>query len=78
MDWILILALGTFALLALFLVWNKVSVKRNQNTGGKASGVGGPNDPLSGSTKNMRNPDQMRVALDTSTGLDARKERPKQ
>ncbi len=78
MDLILILALGTFALLAMFLVWNKVSVKRYQESGGKALGVGGPNDPLSGSTKNMRNPDQMRAALDTSTGLDSRKEPPRQ
>ena len=74
MDWVLTLALGTFALVAAFLIWNKISVKRHQQTGGKTSGLGGPNDPLSGATPNMRDPDEMRSALDTSTGLDARKE----
>lgn len=75
MDWILALSLGTFALLALFLIWNRISVKRYQQTGGRASGLGGPNDPLSGSTPNMRNSDDMRVALDNPTGLDAHKPR---
>ncbi len=42
-----ILAFVTFFLLAGFLVWNLISVRRNQKTGGKTSGLGGPNDPLS-------------------------------
>ncbi len=41
-----LLALATFVLVAGFLVWNLVSVRRNQKTGGKTSGLGGPNDPL--------------------------------
>lgn len=32
---------GTFALGIAFLIWNKVSVKRHQQTGGSTSGLGG-------------------------------------
>jgi hypothetical protein len=42
-----ILAFVTFLLLGGFLVWNLISVRRNQKTGGKTSGLGGPNDPMS-------------------------------
>ncbi len=41
-----LLALATFVLVIGFLVWNVVSVRRNQATGGKTSGLGGPNDPM--------------------------------
>lgn len=37
----------TFFLLLAFLAWNRVSVHRSAKTGGKASGIGGPNDPMS-------------------------------
>jgi hypothetical protein len=42
-----LLVFFTFLLVLAFLVWNWLSVRRNQKTGGKASGIGGPNDPLS-------------------------------
>jgi len=41
------LALVTFLLVLGFLVWNWLSVKKNQETGGNTTGTGGPNDPLS-------------------------------
>jgi hypothetical protein len=40
------LAFLTFLLVLGFLIWNRVSVHRNQVTGGKTSGLGGPNDPM--------------------------------
>jgi hypothetical protein len=40
------LAFATFLLVLGFLIWNRVSVHRNQVTGGKTSGLGGPNDPM--------------------------------
>lgn len=67
MDWILILALATFAIVIAFLLWNRASTIRNHNTGGNVSGIGGPSDPLSGATPGMRNPDEMRQDLDTAT-----------
>nr|WP_294548273.1 hypothetical protein [uncultured Rhodopila sp.] len=30
-----------------FLLWNLLSAKKNQKTGGDTTGIGGPNDPLS-------------------------------
>lgn len=74
MDVILILALGTFAIVVAFLIWNKMSVKRHQQTGGKADGIGGPNDPMAGATANIRGADELQSSLDAPTGLDARKE----
>jgi hypothetical protein len=64
MDWIFALAVVTFALVIAFLLWNRASTKRNQETGGATDGIGGLNDPLSGTTKGMRDPDEMRAALD--------------
>ncbi len=46
-----LLVFATFVLLIGFLVWNKLSIKRSLETGGKTSGLGGPNDPLSGHTQ---------------------------
>jgi hypothetical protein len=40
------LALVTFGLVLGFLGWNWLSAKKNQETGGKTSGIGGPNDPM--------------------------------
>ncbi len=40
------LAFLTFFLVLGFLWWNQRSVRRNQETGGKTSGLGGPNDPM--------------------------------
>ena len=41
-----LLVFVTFLLVIVFLGWNLLSVKRNQKTGGKTSGIGGPNDPM--------------------------------
>jgi hypothetical protein len=43
---IIILALVTLGLVLALLIWNYRSVRRNQATGGKTSGIGGPNDPM--------------------------------
>ncbi len=40
------LAFATLFLVIVFGLWSYLSVKRNQQTGGKTSGIGGPNDPL--------------------------------
>ena len=64
MDWILALALATFVVLLAFLYWNWHSTKRHHESGGQASGIGGPADPLSGNTEGMRNPDALRANLD--------------
>jgi hypothetical protein len=66
MDWILALALGTFGLIIAFLLWNWLSTKRHHESGGTASGIGGPSDPLSGNSEGMRDPGEMRAALDTA------------
>ncbi len=66
MDWILLLAIVTFVLFLAFLVWNNVSTTRHQK--GETTGVGGLNDPMSGTTKGMRNPEEMRGALDAASG----------
>ncbi len=62
MDWIFLLAVVTFGFFLAFLTWNKVSTSRHQ--GGETSGIGGLNDPLSGTTEGMRDPEEMRAALD--------------
>ncbi len=41
-----LLMAATLVLVLLFLVWNLISVRRNQKTGGNTSGLGGPNDPM--------------------------------
>jgi hypothetical protein len=41
-----ILPVATFILIIGYLAWNYFSVKRNQETGGNTSGLGGPNDPI--------------------------------
>ena len=71
MDWILALALITFVVLIAFLLWNRQSAKRNQETGGKVSGIGGPNDPLSGAAEGMRHPDELRRSLDQAADPEA-------
>jgi hypothetical protein len=40
------LVIATLGLLLGFLFWNLASVRRNQKTGGRTSGIGGPNDPM--------------------------------
>jgi hypothetical protein len=41
-----LLAFLTFLLVVGFLVWNLLSVKKHQKTGGDTTGLGGPNDPM--------------------------------
>ncbi len=68
MDWILMLAIVTFLLFLAFLTWNKLSLQQHQSTGGKkTTGIGGLNDPLSGTTEGMRDPDEMRRDLDAAS-----------
>jgi hypothetical protein len=40
------LAFVTFLLVIGFLIWNLLSVRRNQKHGDGATGIGGPNDPM--------------------------------
>jgi hypothetical protein len=60
-----ILALFTLVAVFAFGIWNYASVRQRQKTGGHTTGIGGPNDPMAGTTENMRDPDEMRAALDT-------------
>ncbi len=41
-----LLAFVTFFAVAGVAGWSWLSAKRNQETGGNTSGIGGPNDPL--------------------------------
>ena len=41
-----ILAFATFILVIGFAAWSYLSSHRHQQTGGRTSGIGGPNDPL--------------------------------
>jgi hypothetical protein len=41
-----ILPVATFILLVGYLIWNYISTKRNLETGGKTSGLGGDKDPM--------------------------------
>jgi hypothetical protein len=66
MDWILLLAIVTFLLVLAFLAWNGLSLKRHKQPG-EASGVGGYSDPMSGTTRGMRDPDEMRAALNVAS-----------
>ncbi len=63
---IYILAFGTIAAAAAFGIWNYVSTRRHQQTGGNTEGLGGPNDPMAGAAPRMRDPDEMRSALDAA------------
>jgi len=80
MDLILTLALATFVLLIGFLLWNRMSTKRHQETGGhpegNALGIGGLADPLSGVAEGMRHPDEMRADMDAAAASDATPPRP--
>ena len=75
MDWILALAIITFVLVIAFLLWNRSSLKRHQNTGGDTRGIGGLNDPMSGTTEGMRPPDEMRADLDAAASPKGQAER---
>ena len=66
MDWILLLALCTFGLLAAFLGWSWYSTKRHHESGGTAEGIGGKSDPMSGAGADVRPAHEMQAALDTA------------
>ena len=67
MDYILALALGTFALLVAFLLWTRISTKRHHESGGTAEGVGGESDPLSGAGADVRDADTLRASMDAAS-----------
>ncbi len=71
MDWILLLGLTTFVIVVAFLLWTRQSTKRHQETGGRTSGLGGPNDPLSGATAGLRSAEDMRAGLNVAAARDA-------
>jgi hypothetical protein len=61
--------LAFFTLLAViaFGVWNWMSVRRHQQTGGNVSGIGGPADPMSGTTNDpIRSGAEIRASLDAA------------
>jgi hypothetical protein len=58
-----LLAFATFVLVIGFVLWNIVSVRRHR-FGADVAGPGGPNDPISGKTENIRSPDEIRASLD--------------
>jgi hypothetical protein len=58
-----LLAFATFVVIIAFLVWNLLSAKRHRFSR-DVSGPGGSNDPLSGKNANVRDPDELRAALD--------------
>jgi hypothetical protein len=61
--------LAFFTLLAViaFAVWNWMSVRRHQQTGGNVSGIGGAADPMSGTTtEKIRGGAEIRESLDAS------------
>jgi len=61
-----LLAIGTFVLVVAFLAYVKLSHTRHQQ--GKAHGIGGENDPISGTTNRVRDPDELRASLDAADG----------
>jgi hypothetical protein len=66
-DPIFALAIVTFILVIGFLLWNRSSLKQHQKTGGNITGIGGLKDPLSGTTKGMRDPEAMRADLNAAS-----------
>jgi len=63
-DWILMLALVTFLCVLAFLVWTKMSAARHKQAGDNQ--IGGLNDPMSGTTPGIRDPDTLRASLDAA------------
>jgi hypothetical protein len=59
-----LLAIGTFALFAGFLVWTRLSTGRHRFGRRNPEGIGGVNDPLAGATDAVRDPDTLRTSLD--------------
>jgi hypothetical protein len=61
-----LLAIGTFVLVVVFLGYVKLSNSRHRQ--GKTHGIGGENDPVSGTTNRVRDPDELRASLDSAVG----------
>ena len=59
-----LLAFVTLAAVAAFGFWTYRSTQRHQETGGRAAGMGGSSDPLSGANDKIRSPEALRGALD--------------
>ncbi len=67
-----ILAFITLLAVIAFGVWNWMSTRRHQQTGGNTSGVGGASDPLSGTTTDhIRSGEEIRASLDAATARQA-------
>ncbi|WP_428391793.1 hypothetical protein [Lichenicoccus sp.] len=63
MDWKLVLSMFTFAAVLAVLFWILFSTLRHRRPGAKVKGIGGVNDPMAGSTDQVRDPDSMRASL---------------
>ena len=61
-----ILALATLVIVLAVLLWSLASIRRRQATGGKTSGIGGPNDPMAGATENIRSPDALSASVEAA------------
>jgi hypothetical protein len=62
-----ILAFVTLIAVIAFGVWNYLSTRRHQQTGGHTSGLGGPADPMSGTTtEHIRSGAEIRASLDAA------------
>jgi hypothetical protein len=67
-----ILAFATLFAVVAFGAWNLISTRRNQKTGGDVSGLGGPADPMSGTTTNrIRSGEEIRASLNAATARQA-------
>jgi len=67
-----ILAFVTFIAVIAFGIWNWISTKRHQQTGGNVSGAGGISDPMSGTTTEKIRPGaEIRASLDAATARQA-------
>ncbi len=64
---ITLLMLATFILVAAFLVWNLLSVKRHRFNRDR-TGIGGSNDPLSGKSEGIRPPGELTASLNEASG----------
>jgi len=67
-----ILAFVTLFAVIAFGVWNWLSTRRHRQTGGNVAGIGGPADPMSGTTTNrIRSGAEIRASLDAATARQA-------
>ena len=73
-----LLAFVTIIVVLAILGWAWASMRRRQalgNNAAQATGIGGPNDPMVGTTDNMRSADEMNASLDAAAA-DAKSSTP--